>query len=186
VQITAEDGDPASVRKIEGSAFAYWGVHSIEVVRDSPSFKTDRPFLLDSKRGLVRYFSAEPKVMINRGIAALRPGCFADCGQLGKLMFDSKSTLTELEDFVFDDCTVAQSIDPPASLVKVHGSAFAKAKIIHISVDAGNRHLLVVRDFLIDASQSRLIRYFGSSSAIILSRSVEVIGSHCLSDWPIP
>jgi hypothetical protein len=89
---------------------------------------------------------------------------------------------TALEDFVFEDWSDFHAIDLPASLTNVHGSAFAKSKLSHISVDAGNRCLRVIGDFLIDIDQSRLIRYFGSSSAIILSQSVEAIGSYCFAN----
>jgi hypothetical protein len=117
-----------------------------------------------------------------RGSQALRCDCFANCRKLQKLQFESESTLTELEDSVFDECKDLELISLPASLTNVHGSAFAKAKVQRILVDAGNRHLQVLGDFLIGVSQSRLIRYFGSSSVIILSRSVEVIGSYCFLD----
>jgi hypothetical protein len=172
---------PASVRKIDGSAFMSSDISSIEVASDSPSFRTDGPFLLDSNGGLVRYFGTQSKATINREIVSLRRGCFAGCFGLRQLLFESESALTELEDFVFDECKDLELIGLPASLTNVHGSAFANAKISHISVDAGNRSLRVIGDFLIDIGRSKLIRYFGLSSAIILSRSVEIIGSYCFA-----
>jgi hypothetical protein len=172
---------PASVRKLDGSTFMYSSIGSIEVASDSPSFRTHGPFLLDSNGGLVRYFGTHSKATINREIVALRRGCFAGCFRVRELLFESESTLTEMEDFVFDECDDLELIDMPASLTNVHGSAFANAQISHISVDAGNRSLRVIGDFLIDIGQSKLIRYFGSSSAIILSRSVEIIGSYCFA-----
>jgi hypothetical protein len=130
---------PASVRKMDGSAFMGSYSRSIEVASDSPSFRTDGPFLLDSHRGLVRY---ESDLTISRGIVALRRGCFSGWTNLRSLLFESESTLAELEAFVFDDCSDLELIDFPASLVKVHGSAFVKANIAYISID----RLMIIPD----------------------------------------
>jgi hypothetical protein len=95
------------------------------------------------------------------------------------LFFESGSALTQPESFLFENCTGVELIDLPASLENVHGSAFCLAELAKMSVDRGNRHLRVIDDFLIDVTRSRLIRYFGSSSAMILGPSVEIIGSDC-------
>jgi hypothetical protein len=170
---------PSSVQKIDGSAFMYSGIHLIEVARHSSNFRTGGPFLLDSNGGLVRYFGLQSAVTISREIVGPRRSCFSGRAQVDRLLFESESTLTEGDDFAFEDCSGLRSIDLPMSLVNVHGSAFAKSKHLHISVDPGNRRLRVIGDFLIEIAQSRFTRYFGSSSTIILSRSVEVIGSYC-------
>jgi hypothetical protein len=84
---------------------------------------------------------------------------------------------------VFQWCFHLESICLPPSLEKVHGS-FAGRELAKVSVDPRNRCLRVIGDFLIDITRSRLIRYFGSpSDAIMLSRSVEVIGSYCFHDY---
>jgi hypothetical protein len=172
---------PAGVRKIHGGAFSRSPIRSIAVASDSPSFRSDGYFLLDSGNGLVRYFGGESTVTIGRGIVALCRGCFSACISLRKLLFESGSTLTELEPFIFRGCENLSLVDLPPSLENVHGSAFAEAKFARISVDAGNRHLGIIGDFLIDITRSRLVRYFGSSRAIILSRAVQIIGSYCFA-----
>jgi hypothetical protein len=115
-------------------------------------------------------------------MVSLRRGCFDDCDSIRQLVFESESTLTELDDFVFDGCRDLELTELPSSLMKVTGSSLANAAFSSISVDPGNRYLQVIADFLIDITRSKLIRYFGSSSAIILTRSVEIIGSYCFSD----
>jgi hypothetical protein len=212
---------PAKVQTIDGSAFADSGIRSIEVSKNSSSFRIENHCLLDSRGGLTHYFGpksistydeeisaclgwtqgmgeSEPDISVtaSREITALRRNCFANCTKILDLHFESRSTLVELEEFVFESCTGLQLIELPASLEVVHGSAFVGATIAKISVDPNNRYLRVIGDFLIDITRSRLIRYFGSShliignqsfpthssSAIILSRSVEIIGSYCFAD----
>jgi hypothetical protein len=165
---------PASVRRIDGSAFVGSGITSIEVARDSSNFRIDGYFLLDSSGGLVRYFGSQSTVTISREIVALRLCCFSVCDRLRTLHFESGSALSELENFLFEDCTDLELIDLPPSLENVHGSAFCLTKITKTSVDPGNRHLRVIGDFLIDITRSRLIHYFGRSSGIIMSRSIEM------------
>jgi hypothetical protein len=172
---------PASVRKIDGSSFANAGICSIKVATDSPSFRTDGHFLLDSVGGLVRYFGSESRVTIKRSIVALRRNCFSDCGKLRQLLFESESSLIDLEEWVFSQCTNLELIDLPASLVNIHGAAFAQAKITKISVESGHRQLRVIGDCLVDITRAKLIRYFGSSSVIILSRAIEILGSYSLA-----
>jgi hypothetical protein len=130
---------------------------------------------LDSSGGLVRYFGGESTVTIGPGIVALRMYCFAYCTALQKVVFESVSTLTDLEDFLFFGCRKVEVVNIPDSLENVHGSAFLDSTVLAIS---GHRSLRVIGDFLIDVTRSRLIRYFSSSSEIILSRSVEIIGSY--------
>jgi hypothetical protein len=172
---------PGSVRKIHGSAFSHSGITSITVASDSSNFRTDESFLLDSSGGLIRYFGTESNVTIPRSIVTLRRYCFVECDALRQLLFESESNLVDIEEWVVCDCTNLELIDLPASLVNVHGSAFAQAPIAKISIDAGNRRLRVIGDFLVDITRARLIRYFGSSSEIILSRAVEVIGTYCFA-----
>jgi hypothetical protein len=173
---------PASVRKIDGSAFHKTRITSIKVASDSSNFTTDGPFLLDSDGGLVRYFGSDSAVTISRKIVALRLGCFNETGNFRQLLFESESTLTELEPFLFGGRNDIEVIDLPPSLRNVHGSTFASAAVLKISVDPRNGHLRVIGDFLIDVARLRLIHYFGSSTAIILSQSVEIIGSYCFSN----
>jgi hypothetical protein len=170
---------PASVRKIDGSCFANSGICSIKA--DSSNFRTEHNFLLDSMGGLVRYFGSESRVTIPRSVLALRRYCFSSCEQLRQLLFEPESGLTDLEAWVFDRCTNLELIDLPASLVNVDGTTFADAKIAKISVAPGNPHLRILGDCLVDITRARLICYFGSSSVIVLSRAIEILGNYSLA-----
>jgi hypothetical protein len=131
--------------------------------------------------GLVRYFGAESRVTINRSIVALRRDCFLCCDRLRQLFFESESNLLEIDAWVFSGCVDLELTELPASLVHIHGSAFATAKIAKISVAAGHPRLRVIDDFLIDITEAKLIRCFSSSSVIILSRAIEIIGIYCFA-----
>jgi hypothetical protein len=94
------------------------------------------------------------------------------------------SVLTELEHFLFDGGTDLKLITLPVSLENGHGSAFAGPSIREVSVDAGNRHLRVIGDFLVDIIRLRLIRCFGSLlSERIVGQPVEILGSYCFWCW---
>jgi hypothetical protein len=99
------------------------------------------------------------------------------------VVFESGSTVTELEDHVFCGCSKVVLDDIPVSLENVHGSAFAGSEILAISVHRDHRHLQDMGDFLMDVTRSRLVRSFRSVCEIILSRSVEIIGSYCFADF---
>jgi hypothetical protein len=142
---------PSSVRKSDGSAFVNSGIRSLEVASDSSSFRTDGPFLLDSDGASLLWLT------INGGT-------------FRTLFFESESTLAELEPCVCDDTRDLELTELPASLMNVHGSAFASTIFATISLDPGNRPLRVIGDFLIDISRSRLIHYFGSLSLTMFSQ----------------
>jgi hypothetical protein len=95
------------------------------------------------------------------------------------LLFESGSNLVDIEEWVFSDCVNLELINVPASVVNVHGSAFADAEITKISIESGNSRFAVIDDFLVDITEAKLIRYFGSSPVIIVSRAIEIIGRHC-------
>jgi hypothetical protein len=95
--------------------------------------------------------------------------------------FESGAVLTAIVDWVFQECTDLEIVDLPASLVSVHGAAFAMAAITKVSVDAGSPHMRVIGDFLVDIARAMLIRYFGSSPAIVLSRAVAILGNYCFA-----
>jgi hypothetical protein len=96
-------------------------------------------------------------------------------------VFESESSLVDIEPWSFSSVTNLKLIDFPAYLVNIHGAAFAHAGITEICVGSGHRHVQVIGDFLVDITEKKLLHYFGSSSVIILSRAVEAIGSYCFS-----
>jgi hypothetical protein len=172
---------PESATKVPGSAFVQTGVTSIVVSPRSKHFRTSGNFLLDSQRGLVRYFGAESTVTIPRFIVALRGHCFQKCEKLRTLSFEPGSALVEIDQAAFMDCHNLTLNGIPASVVSIHGLAFCLTIFAHISVAAEHPGLRCVDDFLMDVNQSKLIRYFGSSSALVVSRWVEEIGDYCFA-----
>jgi hypothetical protein len=61
----------------------------------------------------------------------------------------------------------------------IDGSAFSNLENFSLSIETGNRTFSVESDFLFDLSKSKIIRYFGSKSTIVIPRYVEKLGSKC-------
>jgi hypothetical protein len=109
----------ASVRKID---FEYTGIDPIEAAGDNPSFRTDGYFLLCSAGALVRFFGRQLTVTLSPEPLVLHRCYFSGCYRLEKWLFESKSALTELGEFVFWRCQNLELIDLPASLENIRAS----------------------------------------------------------------
>jgi serine/threonine protein kinase len=66
-------------------------------------------------------------------------------------------------------------------VTSIAGSAFNRSKINSISIEEGNERFVIDNDFLLDFDHKTLIRYFGSSSTILIPRNVEILCSSCFS-----
>jgi hypothetical protein len=130
---------------------------------------------------IVRYFGSDSSVRLSRDIGILGRGCFYHCISLSSLTFESGSKLTRIDANALHGCTSIKSICLPASLQFIDGSAFADTWISEMSVEAGNCHLRVSGDFLVDFEGITVIRYFGRERKIRVNRDIEIVGSGCFS-----
>jgi hypothetical protein len=72
-----------------------------------------------------------------------------------------------------------------AGLVEeIHGSAFGEWTPGNVTVDCDNRHFRMEGDFLVDWEHRKLIRYFGTSSRVLIGKSIEVLGAGSFSGHP--
>jgi hypothetical protein len=103
--------------------------------------------------------------------------CFSGSA-IAAITFEEESQLTRIEAFFFDNCSLV-SIYIPQNVAFIDGSAFANCECQSVTIDPDNHRFSIDRDFLIDATQLRLVRYIGSSDRICIWTDIEVLGKSC-------
>jgi hypothetical protein len=88
--------------------------------------------------------------------------------------------LNRIESNAFSS-SLLESIEIPQNFQFIDGSAFCGTRCNHVSIEASHKQLTMRNDFLIDFVNHRLIRNFSSSSTIIISSDIEILGSSCFS-----
>jgi hypothetical protein len=100
---------------------------------------------------------------------------------LKSITFERGSRLRELGPLAFLECRRLKSICLPASLELADGESFCKCGLTRIAVEAGNRHFAVRDAFLLDITETRIVRYFGQEGSI--RDKITVLGrysfAHC-------
>jgi hypothetical protein len=105
---------PASVQKIDGSAFCGSGLRQLRIEASSTSFLTLGFFVIDfGKRALVRYFGDEMGVMIPMRFEVLCTSCFCECLSIVEVHFETDSKLFRIESEAFASCSSLCSICIP-------------------------------------------------------------------------
>jgi hypothetical protein len=81
----------------------------------------------------------------------------------------------------FASCSLT-SIVIPRNVELIDGSAFEGTSIQSISIDSANTHLLLERDFLVNGSRSKAIRFVSHSKEVVVPRTITVLGKSCFND----
>jgi hypothetical protein len=118
-------------------------------------------------------------ICIPASVETLGEFCFKGCTSLSCLTFESGSKLTRIERFAFSKCSSLQSLCIPASLQMIAGSALNEAPNAEISIEEGNCHLTISENFLMNATGTSAILYFGKDPNLTLNRNVEILCTKC-------
>jgi hypothetical protein len=129
---------------------------------------------------LAFYESSFQSIVIPRNVEVLCPQCFSFCRSLSSITFESNSRLTRIGSNVFDESSL-QSIMIPRSVQFIDGSAFTTVTLSFISIESGNEHFVVEKDFLIDIVHHKLIRYLSMLPVVRIGSDIEILGSSCFS-----
>jgi hypothetical protein len=117
---------PASLQKIDGSAFSGTRITGISVEAGNHHFDVSDSFLVDIDRtSVIRYFGSDSTVTLKRNIEILSTGCFSGCQFLRSLDFEPGSHLTRIEARAFSDCFSFKSIHLPASVEFLGEASFS-------------------------------------------------------------
>jgi hypothetical protein len=120
---------PASVEKIDGSAFVGCPLLAvdvcIEVASGSWNFKIQGDLLAtaDGKK-IVRYVGRGRKVIVPKTVQILWKSCFESCTHIESIVFESGSKLMHIGFSALASCDFLTSIAIPASVEVIEDSAF--------------------------------------------------------------
>jgi hypothetical protein len=127
---------------------------------------------------LVRYFGKATNIVLPRYIEILCSSCCSDCKSLSSISFENDSALTRIESRAFCQ-TSLKSITIPRHVQFIDGSAFPSIPHIAVSIEPSNPHFVVKSDFIVDSSNTRLIRYLGNETNIVIPRHIQILCSSC-------
>jgi hypothetical protein len=119
-------------------------------------------------------------ICIPASVEILCAHCFEGCCSLSSLTFEADSKLNEIEANVFACCGV-ELLLIPASVKKIHGSAFTSWGSSEIVVEEGNATFGFSGDFLINVRAGSVVRYFGYGGTIAFESEMESLCTKCFS-----
>jgi hypothetical protein len=176
---------PAGLESLDGSAFEDSDIHMVNIAPGNPHFEMRGEFLVGVRdQRLVRYFGTDSEVIVPREIAILGACCLSSCKNILSISFAEGSELKEIERDAMRETDLA-FFRIPASVEKIHGSAFGDATTMEVTVDEANSHFRVDGDFLLDFDGRCLIRYFGRSSRVRIDDRIQVLGPGCFHSHPL-
>jgi hypothetical protein len=123
--------------------------------------------------------SSLQSICLPSSIETISSSCFSDCTNLSEVIFAPNCRISLLDDRAFAHCSSLQSLAIPASVSEVTGSTIACSGIRTVIVDPANEFLRVSGDFLVDSTETRLVRYFGDESEVAICRNIEAISAGC-------
>jgi hypothetical protein len=185
---------PSSLKRIESSAFAYSSLrliiipNQVEVLCSKcfthcqclESISFEIPSSLNCIESSAFAASSLRAIIIPNRVEILCSKCFAYCRSLESISFESPSSLQRIESSAFA-FTSLHSITLPRNIELIDGSCFQDLTNASIALEPGNEHYCIDGLFLYDDLKKRLLRSFGDVRAVVISSSVEILGSHCFS-----
>jgi hypothetical protein len=104
---------------------------------------------------------------------------FAYCSSLCAVTFESGSRFTQIDGSAFRFCPSLRSLDLPASIQSIDGSAFDSDPITCVTIDSSNPYFCVSGDFLICLKGRCIVRYCGVKEDLMIGYSIESLGPGC-------
>jgi hypothetical protein len=116
--------------------------------------------------------------IIPSSVEIVGDGCFEDCFELEKIVFEANSKLKRIGENAFSHCRIS-SITIPASAQKIDGSAFVYCPMIEIRVAPGSQSFTIRQNLLLTSSGTEIVRYFGTEREVVIPENVEILGKSC-------
>jgi hypothetical protein len=162
---------PASLEKIDGSAFAESSISGIRVEDGNRHLRLSGNFLLDFEgTSVIRYLGCDSSVSLSCEIEILTGGSFYCCRSLCSLEFESGSKLIGIEANALYTCESLKSICLPASVEFVgEGSFWNCTSLSSFTFESGSESQLT-------RIESYALSCCSSLRSICLPASVESLG----------
>jgi hypothetical protein len=170
---------PKSVHFVDGSAFVRAPICSLCVEPGGRIICADSLLIDVSSGRLIRYLGSFADLVLPASIRILGRSCFAGCRWISSLCFERQSQLAEIETSAFRDSSLL-NLHLPRSVIQIHGSAFTKTCVEHVSFDSES-HFTISIGFLCNAANTVLIRYFGTPSCVVIPKGIETLGPSCFA-----
>jgi putative transposon-encoded protein len=158
---------PKSVEVIGGLCFLYR--HSMSEVIFEGNSKLKR---IDES---AFWWTALKSIRITATVELIGEHCFWWCSSLTEVIFEAPSSLKEIGPQAFL-CSAVRSIEIPEKCSVLDRALYG---LKSVSVSGRNPFFIAEGETIISVDKKKLIHYFGSSSRIVIPKSVEVIGSSC-------
>jgi hypothetical protein len=114
-------------------------------------------------------------------VKTLSSSCFLWCLRLENVIFEFGSNLELIDSQAFASCPNLRSVQLPAPLSFIHGSAFFGCRFDTISVAGGNKCLETTQNALLLSHGIRVVRDFGHNSLIEIGAAIEVLEEGCFT-----
>jgi hypothetical protein len=114
-------------------------------------------------------------------ISKLYKSVFLGWRKLERITFEADSKLRDIEDFCFSE-TSLKHICLPNGVDFLNGTMFFGCPIESITFQSANRRFHASDEFLIDLIEFRLVRYFGKSTEVVISRSIQIFDDSCFAN----
>jgi hypothetical protein len=172
---------PASMTAIDGRAFEFSGIRSIEIEAGSVSFRVINGFLVDfGIRSLVLVIGSPESIVIPSSIETLGGHCCARKVGLRTVAFESNSLLRSIKRSAFAQCESLESICIPSSVEVLHEFCFEYCRALRRVTFGGDSKLRVIEMYAFYSCYSL--------ESVSVPASVEFIGRQdcCSVSLPLP
>jgi hypothetical protein len=127
------------------------------------------------------YCSSLQSICIPSSIERISNFCFTACRNLSSVTFEPGSAISFLGDGAFSRCVSLKSLCLPAGVRRFSAFAIASSGIRSLTVDPENPFFQVVDDYLVDASETALVRYLGNETDLVIPATIDVISDGCFA-----
>jgi hypothetical protein len=160
---------PASVTEIDGLAFRWSGIKSIEIEEGSVSFRVVKDFLVDfAVRSLFWVIGSPESIEIPSSIEELGPSCCYLNPRLRTVEFESESHLRSIGHHAFGFCGSLESIRIPSSVEVIgEGCFFSCSRLRTVTFGTESQLRLI---------EESAFGWCGSVELVSVPASVEVRG----------
>jgi hypothetical protein len=164
---------PSGLEDLNGLALAGVNLRDILLADGNCHLKVSRDFVMDVEGiSIKRYVGTSATVTIPSHVEQLSAGCFAVCGTISSVMFESGSRLSSIGDQAFWQCSLLSSICLPSSVKTLaHGCFQGCQSLSAVTFESGSQ---------LSCIEDSAFCHCSLLSICILS-SVETLGASCFS-----
>jgi hypothetical protein len=125
---------------------------------------------------LIRALARDSRAVIPSDIATIGEDAFSGLHIIVSIAFAAPSSVHTIRRLAFGNMSL-KSLQIPASVRKIYGSAFRDVLAAAFSIDDENPYFYVEGDYLIERSTNRLVHFFSNQPKCPVPSTVHIIGT---------